>query len=254
MNRREVLLERMSWPEVEAALGEGMTTAVVACGAIEQHGPHLPLLVDAEHGTRLAEEVARRLGKALVAPTIRVGCSDHHLAFPGTISLRPTTLRAVCEDYCLSLARHGFERICLLPSHGGNFSVLAGMVESLNELVAPRTRVVAFTDLMGFLDVWRRAAEEVASMSERVGGHADIAESSIMLVLQPGLVKEDRAEAGHTRALGKEELERVIRDGFQTVSANGILGDARGMSKAIGERCIEAAADLLAEYFRSACG
>ncbi len=82
-----LLLEEMTWPEVEEAIASGYTSVVVAAGAVEQHGPHLPLLVDAARGDRLAIEVAERLGSALVAPTIRVGCSEHHMGFPGTLKL-----------------------------------------------------------------------------------------------------------------------------------------------------------------------
>ena len=68
-------------------------------------------------------------------PTIRVGCSEHHMSFSGTISLREVTFRAVCRDYCVSLSRHGFTRICMLPSHGGNFKPLENMLEELNSAV-----------------------------------------------------------------------------------------------------------------------
>ena len=72
MSKQNLLLEELTSPEVMKALQEGYTTVIVAVGAVEQHGPHLPLLVDAARGDRLAFEIARRLGKALVAPTIRV--------------------------------------------------------------------------------------------------------------------------------------------------------------------------------------
>ncbi|NIM50800.1 MAG: creatininase family protein [Gemmatimonadales bacterium] len=250
MNSNTLFLERMSWPEIEAALQAGMTTAVVPCGAVEQHGPHLPLFVDAEHGTRLGEEVARRLGNALVAPTIRVGCSDHHLAFPGTVSLREETFHAVCQDYCTSLAHHGFRYICLLPSHGGNCKPLANMVDDLNASVGPHCRVVAFTDLVGAIGAWRSTVAEETGHGERVGGHADIAESSVMLCLHPDLVREEAAEAGYLTELSDDVIDRIIRDGLKSVTPNGILGDARGMSQRIGARCIEVMADLMAEFFK----
>ncbi len=63
----EIILERMTWPQVGKAL-KGIRDAVFACGATEQHGLHLPLFVDAEHGERMALEVARKAGKALAAP------------------------------------------------------------------------------------------------------------------------------------------------------------------------------------------
>lgn len=241
------LLEEMTWPEVGAAIEAGRTTIVVAVGAVEQHGPHLPLLVDAVRGDRLAEEVAARLGDALVAPTIRVGCSEHHMGFPGTLSLRRHTLEAICLDYAVSLARHGFERICFVPSHGGNFGPLAEMLPDLRAAVAPSCRVDAYTDLLGFMAFWESAVSSVApELVERVGGHADLAETSEMLTLRPDLVRVDRAEEGHVQAFDEALKERIFREGFRAVTPNGILGDARGATQEIGEACIAAAADGIA--------
>ncbi|MDH5760859.1 MAG: creatininase family protein [Gemmatimonadota bacterium] len=240
-----LLLEEMTWPEVEAALEDGYRTVVVAVGAVEQHGPHLPLLVDAARGDRLAVEVASRMEGTLVAPTIRVGCSEHHMHFPGTLSLRRSTLEALCLDYAVSLSRHGFTKICFIPSHGGNFGPLADMLDDLNRAVAPDSRVVAYTDLTGFLGVWREAVAELTDLSERVGGHADIAESSEIMVIRPDLVREERAEPGYTGDFSEAFLDRIFRDGFRSVTPNGILGDARGMSAEIGLRCLERSAEAM---------
>jgi creatinine amidohydrolase len=250
----ELALERMTSPEIRAAIDAGYTVAVVACGAVEQHGPHLPLFMDAEHGARLAEEVARRLGGALVAPAIRVGCSEHHMAFAGSLSLRVETFEALCHDYCASLARHGFRHVCFIPSHGGNFAPLADMLPRLNRAVGPATRVLAFLDLHGQIGLWRRVVEAEAGLGDRVGGHADIAESSIMLVLHPHLVREAEAAPGYLGHLTPEVLRRVFHDGIGAVAPNGVLGDARGMSAAIGRRCIAETADLMAAHFREAIG
>ena len=251
MSQREIFLERMTRPQVEAALNDGFTTVVVPCGAVEQHGPHLPLFVDAEIGTRLGAEVARRLGKTIVAPTIRVGCSEHHMDFAGTLTLQHSTFKAVCLDYCTSLARHGFTRILLLPSHGGNFKPLAEAVEEFNDAVGEDCTVEAFTDLLAIVSVWREVVDSECGLGDRVGGHADIAESSFMLCLHPELVNEDAAEAGFSAELSQDLVERIMREGMSSVTPNGILGDARGMTMTIGERCIAEAADLLAAYFRS---
>lgn len=248
---KEVLMEKMTWPEIRAALEEGCTTAVFACGATEQHGPHLPLSVDAEHGTVLAEKVARTLGRALVAPTVRVGCSDHHLAFPGTLSIQKSTLEAICRDYCISLSRHGFRRICIIPSHGGNFSPLAEMLPRLRDAAGTETAVDAFTDLDAMISLWTQAAEEETGFGNRVGGHADIAESSIMLVLHPEMVRRGQETAGCTEKPTPEFLARLFREGFRSVSPNGILGDANGMTETIGRRCIDGFAGILAAYFGS---
>jgi creatinine amidohydrolase len=245
----EIFLERMTSPEIAARLAAGWKAVVVPCGAVEQHGPHLPLCVDAEHGTRLGQEVALRMGKALVAPTIRVGCSEHHMAFPGTLSLEPETFFGVCRDYCTSLARHGFERVCLLPTHGGNFRPLAENLEDLNAAAGPACTVIAYTDLVGVLDSWKRSVESEAGLGERVGGHADIAESSVMLSLHPDLVRSELAERGYLPEMDEDVIDRIIEEGFDSVTPNGILGDARGLSEPIGTRCIAELADLVAASF-----
>jgi len=150
------------------------------------------------------------------------------------------------------LARHGFRKVCLVPSHGGNFGPLKEMLDDLNRAVAPDCEVRAYTDLNGFLDVWIRAVEEACGLGARVGGHADIAESSEMLVIRPDLVREARAEEGYMGGPDGPLFERIFRDGFRTVTPNGILGDARGMTERIGERCITEVADLMAAHFRHA--
>jgi creatinine amidohydrolase len=239
-----LLIEEMTSPEVERAIDEGWTTIVVAVGAVEQHGPHLPLLVDAARGDRLAVEVARRLGRALVAPTIRIGCSEHHMGFSGTLTLRRSTLRAVCLDYAVSLARHGFERICYVPSHGGNFGPLREMLDDLRAAVAPECRVDAYTDLVGFIRLWEAAVATVdEGLVSRVGGHADLAETSELLCIRPDLVRLDRAEPGHDGDFDDALAERIFREGFRAVTPNGILGDARGATEQIGAACLAHAAD-----------
>jgi creatinine amidohydrolase len=245
----ELYMERMTSPEIREAIDGGVRSVIVACGAIEQHGPHLPLFMDAEHGTRLAAEVARRLGKTLVAPTIRVGCSEHHMSFAGSLSVSEATFEAVCRDYAVSLARHGFRFIFFLPTHGGNFAPLRAAVHRLNEAVSGAARVHAFTDLDGQIEVWRRAVEQESGLGDRVGGHADIAETSIMLALHPDLVREERATAGYRGGLTPDILRRVFGEGIGAVTPNGILGDARGASAAMGRRCIEDTAALVAADF-----
>jgi creatinine amidohydrolase len=224
---------------------------VVAVAAIEQHGPHLPLLVDAVRGDRLALEVATRLGEhVLVAPTIRVGCSEHHMTFPGTISLRRSTLEAICMDYCVSLARHGFRRICLVPSHGGNFGPLSDMLDDLRRAVGPECEVLAYTDLIGFMEAWAGAVREASGPTENVGGHADVAETSEMMVIRPDLVRVDRLTTGYTGGADRAVFERIFAEGLRAVTDNGVLGDAHGAAPEIGRRCIERAAEAVARAFR----
>lgn len=246
-----ILLEEMTSPEVEGALAEGYTSIVIAVGAVEQHGPHLPLLVDAVRGDRLAVEVARRLGHTLVAPTIRVGCSEHHMGFRGTISLRRQTLEALCMDYAVSLARHGFRELFFVPSHGGNFGPLADMLDDLRAAVGPGCRIRAYTDLVGFMRFWKSAvASSAPGLQQRVGGHADVAETSEMLTIRPDLVRSELAAEGHVAEFDEALAERIFTEGFRAVTPSGILGDARGASAVIGEACVSAAADGIAAALR----
>src|SRR5689334_2799680 len=113
-------LDKLTWPQVKAEIDGGRDTVVLAFGATEQHGPHMPLATDALLGDHLARRLADRLD-AFLAPTLRVGCSEHHVGFPGTMSLSEETFHAIVADLVRSLARGGFRRIVLVPTHGGNF-------------------------------------------------------------------------------------------------------------------------------------
>jgi creatinine amidohydrolase len=250
----ELKLERHTWLEVRDLIADGFTTVLIPCGAVEQHGPHLPLFVDAEHAEILAEQVAQRLGHALVAPTIRVGCSNHHMTFAGTVSVTRSTLQAILSDYVTSLARHGFTRILVLPAHGGNFSPIQEMLSPLRELVDPSVEIHAFVDLEGFLDVWRSTIERLAGRGSQVGGHADIAESSLMLLLHPALVRRNTAEPGYGGDLGLDQLKQIIDTGLSSVSANGILGDPTGMTPELGRACLDEMSTFAASCFESMLG
>jgi creatinine amidohydrolase len=117
-------LEELTWTDVRDALDAGYDRVIVAAGATEQHGPHMPLCVDALLGEEITAQIAQRLGRMLVAPAVRPGCSEHHMGFPGTISLEQDTMELVLRDYCRSLDRHGFKTIVLMVAHGGNMKAV----------------------------------------------------------------------------------------------------------------------------------
>ncbi|WP_116204719.1 creatininase family protein [Amycolatopsis circi] len=240
----EVRIEHLTSPEIADALASGMRTAILPLGATEQHGAHLPLSVDSEHADRLGMLVAERLGDALVLPTVRVGCSAHHLGFPGTLSLRPETLEAICFDCCESLAAHGFRRVLIFSAHIGNYPLLSKIEPKLAARL-PAMDVVAFADSTAVLDAWRTA---VAGLASQVGGHADVAESSVMLAVRPEAVRAERAAAGLAEPMTDDLLARVLTGGVKAVAPNGVLGNPHGMSSDLGFACLSAVANLLAEY------
>ena len=241
-------LDKLTWPEVQAEIEGGRDTVVIALGATEQHGPHMPLATDALLGDHLARELADRLD-AFVAPTVRVGCSHHHLSFPGTLSLSDETFAAVVADLVSSLAGGGFQRIVLVPTHGGNFAPLAAAVEAL----APEHRalVVAITDLGLLFRVAQLAADEFGVPLAEGGLHAGEWETSMLMVSHPGMVRGDRAEAGFVGEL-EEALGRMFEGGTAAVAANGVIGDPTQASAEHGRRYWEVAVEAALEAVEDA--
>jgi len=247
-----VLLEELSWPEVQAAIAAGTRTIVIVAASIEQHGPHLPLLTDTGIGYAVGERVARGLGGALLAPVIRPGCSDHHLAFPGSLSIPDSVFIDTVVAYVRSLAPHGFDTFVLLSSHGGNFDALGRAAARARDEVGPKgVRVIDFAGRQALLDTMRVMVGTAAAMGapQDVDAiHADVTETSIMLLRHPGLVDETRLEQGR---MGRIDADALFRDGLRAITANGILGDARGATAEIGDAVLaRLAAHIVADVRR----
>ena len=115
-------LQLSTWAEAEAYLAE-KDGIIIPIGSTEQHGPNGLIGTDALMADAIAIEVAAR-ADAMVAPVISVGMAQHHMAFSGSMTLRPTTLIQVMRDNVLSLAKHGFRRFYFLNGHGGNISTI----------------------------------------------------------------------------------------------------------------------------------
>jgi creatinine amidohydrolase len=250
-----VLIEEMTWQDVRDAQAAGRTTAAFACGAVEQHGPHLPTGTDAYLGTALAERAARLAGNTLVAPTLRPGLSEHHMHFPGSFTVRPSTFVALLEDYCSSLARQGFERIVVFSSHGGNTDTLRAYAPTVGRALHPDCELVFAGDW--FPRVTALLTEREIPLG-RAGVHAGYTETSMMLAAQPALVDMERAEPGRSddefylpENVGRSQMDAFIY-GLQTQSPNGVLGDPVGSTADVGEELLSAAAESLAEIFRTA--
>ncbi len=227
-----VELDLMTWPDVKAEIDAGRDTVVVAFGATEQHGPHLPLATDALIGDHLARLVADRLD-AFIAPTVRIGCSEHHLEFPGTLSLSEHTFHDLVADVVRSLARGGFRRLVLLPTHGGNFGPLAGALEKLGAVDGVEIR--ALTDLNALFAIARLGASEYDVSLGDGGLHAGEWETSMLAAIHPGLVDLRRGEAGYTGDM-EVALGAIFESGVHAVSVNGVIGDPARATPEHGER------------------
>jgi len=239
-------MEEMTSPAINTAIARGYTTAVVGVGSTEQHGPHLPTMTD----TRIAEEVANRvaskLGNALQARTIPIGISDHHLAFGGTVSLRPETLKMVVLDYIRSLITCGFKRIVFLPSHGGNFDTVEKAIEEARA-EHPEAKIVGYTDLLEFARFLNSVSNEFGVTDDESGAHAGENETSIMLALERGLVLRDRFEAGYLGPTTEKEVRIILEKGMPALTKNGIIGNPEKASAEKGEIYLERLADFLVQ-------
>jgi creatinine amidohydrolase/Fe(II)-dependent formamide hydrolase-like protein len=243
-------LYNLTWPQVRREIDAGRDTIVLSFGAVEQHGHHLPMGTDSILGDELGRALADRLD-AFHAPTIRVGCSRHHLAFPGTMSIEEETFHAVVVDVVRGWANHGFKRIVLLPTHGGNFNPLAGAMERLGPVKG--VRVIAVTDLSLLMNATLGTGAELGVSSEDGGLHGGEWETSMMLALRPELVRMDDAVAGYKGDL-ESGLARFIGEGVHALTDTGVFGDPSGASAEHGRVYVERLLELVVELVERESG
>jgi creatinine amidohydrolase len=236
----------MAWPEIETALDEGTRTAIVSVGSIEQHGPHLPLNMDTLDGDTLSRRVAAELGDALAAPTIRPGCSGHHMEFPGTITVPPETLMNTVRAYCRSLDEHGFEHIVLIPTHGGNFAPVKTVVPEIAREIA--ASVISIADLDEHMELLNEGLSEAGIAYDQDVIHAGAAETAMVLAIDEGLVRTEALEPGHE---GDISLAELLSEGFKSITRNGVLGDPREATAEAGEHIIEKVTAAYTEQIRA---
>jgi creatinine amidohydrolase len=175
-------IPHMSWYEVEQAL-KRTDMVLLPVGSIEQHGKHLPLGTDSLAATERCKLIAQQ-ADVLVAPTVLVGLSEHHMAFPGSMTLSPATFEAVVFESARSLIHHGFRKVMIYNGHGGNATSVSNVVHRINQ-ETPATAV--------FLNNISMPASDYGQEST-LPDHAGEGETSLMLYLTPSLVDMSRAE------------------------------------------------------------
>ena len=177
----------MNWQELRSSEIGSLsrdTLVVVPMASIEQHGPHLPVGTDSYIGEAIASALDQDFeGRLLILPMQRLGCSEHHMAFPGTLTLQHETFEDVILEELDSMVRQGFRRFLILNSHGGNQSI-GGVIAEKAAHRWPDAQVV-------FTSWWRVAAERLKNLVEGAFpsvGHACEFETSLMLAFHPDLV------------------------------------------------------------------
>jgi creatinine amidohydrolase len=217
---------------------------IVPVGSLEQHGPHLPVEVDSRLVEGVSHATARIIAASepvLVLPTVWTGVSEHHMSFGGTVTLDFAGFSAVIEGICRSVVRLGFKRIVLFNGHGGNDNALRVLTDDLSPKYG--VPIVQFT-------YWHAAAEAIAAILETQSAlrHACEAETSLMMLLRPELVAEDRiALARANMAPDAAPPAGVYRwRSIGSMSASGVIGNPDAASRDKGERLLRAISETIA--------
>lgn len=201
-------------PDVGSA---GLSTLVVPLGAIEQHGPHLPLATD----TIIADSIARRMVAVRdhcgLAPAIGIGASGEHAGFPGTLSIGTDALTTLLVELVRDASRD-YARVVVINAHGGNATALQAA-----------KRVCHHED---------RRLDVLHCHFPGSDAHAGHTETSVMLHLAPELVRFELAEVGNTSSV-KELLPAMRSGGVVAVSPNGVLGDPTTANAAEGAHLVD---------------
>jgi creatinine amidohydrolase len=243
--------DALAWTEFRDLPADSV--AILPVAAIEQHGPHLPLAVDAALATAILDRALARLPddmSVLVLPLQAVGHSPEHARFPGTLSLGAETILALWSELGACVARAGLRRLLIFNAHGGQ----PGLVE----LVCRRLRSAHRLFAVGtsWFDLARPDPAEAAlpAAERRWGIHAGAVETAMMRHLDPDAVREDKvadfSPAWTSRAAAHAQLAPHGGVGFgwetQDLHPAGAVGDARLGDAALGGRIVDQAAAALA--------
>jgi creatinine amidohydrolase len=226
---------------------------LIATGSTEQHGPNLALQADTAQAHAFATKLAARFyPRVLLAPPLHVGISDHHMHFPGSLTLRPETLYAFLHDVIESLQHHGLKKFVLVNGHGGNAATLGMSLVRLKRELGVEVAHLDFYTL----------APEVAQdyVVSEVWGHACEIEVSMSMYLAPHIVKTEQLAKGEVKGYpyilnpGGGGRKIGYPYSFDTITANGCLGDATQASREKGEVMINACLDRASEFLKDYVG
>ena len=244
-------MEEYEWARLRAdelrKYSQEDTVIILPVAALEQHGPHLPVMVD----SRLTEEVSKRtasLGRAkgipiITLPVVWHGLSEHHMPFGGTVTLTSNTFFLIVRDLIKSISRHGFSKFLILNGHGGNITAAEVCAQDISmELSLP---IVAAT-------YWLEAADRFAKILETQTNvmHACEAETSMMMALEPNLVVDSLLN--DAKGAMKLDFLNVGKGSYRWrslthVTSNGVIGDPSHSSSAKGEQLLREASQAIFE-------
>ncbi len=226
----------LTWRQARARIKK-MDVALLPVGAVEQHGPHLPLDTDAFDADYLARRVAEACSdpKPLVLPPISYGVSYHHADFTGTVSISNDTLAQMIYEIGMCVSRNGIRKLVILNGHGGNSPALNYAAQMINR--DARIFVCVDTGETSDVDIYK-----IVETPNDV--HAGEIETSTGLAVRPQLVKMDRAKK-HIPRFSSRYLNFTSKRGVlwyaytHKISSSGVMGDPTKASAAKGEKIWE---------------
>jgi creatinine amidohydrolase len=216
----------LTWPEIDA-LDRDRTILLLPTGAIEQHGPHLPVDTDIHDAYEISmRAAAASTVRTVVLPPVSWGMSSHHMGYAGTISLPLETYSALIRDICAAVSRHGFRRLLIVNGHGGNVSILGATALRMSEELGLFVGVVSYWQLIG------PQLREIGTSELGGMGHACEMETSLQLHLRPELVQMENARKDMPRPLTpfsgidfRDPGPLGIALDFGRDSTEGVMGD-----------------------------
>ena len=224
-----VYLEDLTWTELRDRISAGATTAIIPIGGTEQSGPAIAL---GKHNARvriLAGKIAAALGNAIVAPVEpyvpegNISPPTGHMAFPGTLTVSDATFESLLESTAESLRHTGFTTIVFIGDHGGYQTDETAAASKLN-VAWKGTTARAFADL-GYYAVTQKqyvsALKAAGFSADAIGTHAGLADTSLTLALESGMVRTD------------------LLDGAAFTAKDGVEGDPRGAKASLGQIGVE---------------
>lgn len=242
--------DHLTSPQLKALQEQG-AIVLLPLGSTEQHGPHLPVGTDALMATAMSERIALALqqrGKpCVVAPTIAVANSVHHMSFCGSLTLKPQTYMNMLRDYCHAIAAHGFRKIVLVNGHGGNNAPTdTALIDINEELGFP----VYFT---GYFSGDPTAQSDVLETQSGMV-HACESETSLMLALDESLVdpvyQQTKGNIGYDYA-PEDNAVLFTFHRMESHTENGVMGNSYAATKkkgeAMGHRMVESMVDILCD-------
>ena len=244
-----------------ASLDLGRAIAVLPLGATEQHGPHLPLSVDANLAHSMVQAATPHLPAdlpVLFLPVQRIGYSPEHAAFAGTISLKADTVMRLWTDIAESVSASGVNKLVLFNTHGGN----VGLMDVVGRELRTRLGMLVYSVSWFNLPLHGPDGEDILARfspeERRFGVHAGQLETAMMLALKPRLVRQSKMQVFESSSQARAAAHSILGNGksaklawaAQDLNPEGAAGNAAAANVDDGMALLDAAGRALADLLK----